>query len=391
MKINHSNDIKYIGVNDHDIDLFEGQFDVPLGMAYNSYLVLDEKTVVFDTVDARFAQEWLGNIKRELSSRGVDYLVVQHMEPDHSANIALFAETYPDAKIVSSEKAFRMMKNFFGDDFASRRIVVKEGDKLSTGSHEFVFVEAPMVHWPEVVVTYDTSTKTLFSADGFGKFGANDVEDPEGWDCEARRYYFGIVGKFGVPVQALLKKAAGLDIRAILPLHGPILDTPETIAHAIAQYDTWSSYRVESEGVLIAYTSVYGNTKKAVLKLKEMLEARGCKKVALADLARDDMHETIEDAFRYGKVVLATTTYNSGIFPFMYEFIHHLLERNYRDRIIGLVENGSWAPTAARTMRSMFEKSQGIKFCDNVVTITSALNTSSEGSLAALAEELISL
>jgi flavorubredoxin len=391
MKINHSNDIKYIGVNDHDIDLFEGQFDVPLGMAYNSYLVLDEKTVVFDTVDARFAQEWLGNIKRELSSRGVDYLVVQHMEPDHSANIALFAETYPDAKIVSSEKAFRMMKNFFGDDFASRRIVVKEGDKLSTGSHEFVFVEAPMVHWPEVVVTYDTSTKTLFSADGFGKFGANDVEDPEGWDCEARRYYFGIVGKFGVPVQALLKKAAGLDIRAILPLHGPILDTPETIAHAIAQYDTWSSYRVESEGVLIAYTSVYGNTKKAVLKLKEMLEARGCKKVALADLARDDMHETIEDAFRYGKVVLATTTYNSGIFPFMYEFIHHLLERNYRDRIIGLVENGSWAPTAARTMRSMFEKSQGIKFCDNVVTITSALNTTSEGSLAALAEELISL
>jgi flavorubredoxin len=391
MKINHSNDIKYIGVNDHDIDLFEGQFDVPLGMAYNSYLVLDEKTVVFDTVDARFAQEWLGNIKRELSSRGVDYLVVQHMEPDHSANIALFAETYPDAKIVSSEKAFRMMKNFFGDDFASRRIVVKEGDKLSTGSHEFVFVEAPMVHWPEVVVTYDTSTKTLFSADGFGKFGANDVEDPEGWDCEARRYYFGIVGKFGVPVQALLRKAAGLDIRAILPLHGPILDTPETIAHAIAQYDTWSSYRVESEGVLIAYTSVYGNTKKAVLKLKEMLEARGCKKVALADLARDDMHETIEDAFRYGKVVLATTTYNSGIFPFMYEFIHHLLERNYRDRIIGLVENGSWAPTAARTMRSMFEKSQGIKFCDNVVTITSALNTSSEGSLAALAEELISL
>jgi flavorubredoxin len=391
MKINHSNDIKYIGVNDHDIDLFEGQFDVPLGMAYNSYLVLDEKTVVFDTVDARFAQEWLGNIKRELSSRGVDYLVVQHMEPDHSANIALFAETYPDAKIVSSEKAFRMMKNFFGDDFASRRIVVKEGDKLSTGSHEFVFVEAPMVHWPEVVVTYDTSTKTLFSADGFGKFGANDVEDPEGWDCEARRYYFGIVGKFGVPVQALLKKAAGLDIRAILPLHGPILDTPETIAHAIAQYDTWSSYRVESEGVLIAYTSVYGNTKKAVLTLKEMLEARGCKKVALADLARDDMHETIEDAFRYGKVVLATTTYNSGIFPFMYEFIHHLLERNYRDRIIGLVENGSWAPTAARTMRSMFEKSQGIKFCDNVVTITSALNTSSEGSLAALAEELISL
>jgi flavorubredoxin len=391
MKINHSNDIKYIGVNDHDIDLFEGQFDVPLGMAYNSYLVLDEKTVVFDTVDARFAQEWLGNIKRELSSRGVDYLVVQHMEPDHSANIALFAEAYPDAKIVSSEKAFRMMKNFFGDDFASRLIVVKEGDKLSTGSHEFVFVEAPMVHWPEVVVTYDTSTKTLFSADGFGKFGANDVEDPEGWDCEARRYYFGIVGKFGVPVQALLRKAAGLDIRAILPLHGPILDTPETIAHAIAQYDTWSSYRVESEGVLIAYTSVYGNTKKAVLKLKEMLEARGCKKVALADLARDDMHETIEDAFRYGKVVLATTTYNSGIFPFMYEFIHHLLERNYRDRIIGLVENGSWAPTAARTMRSMFEKSQGIKFCDNVVTITSALNTTSEGSLAALAEELISL
>ena len=390
MKISVSDDIKYVGVNDHDVDLFEGQFDVPRGMAYNSYAVLDEKTVVFDTVDARFGGEWLENIRRETGERAVDYLVVQHMEPDHSANIAVFAKEYPQAVIVSSAKAFAMMKNFFGDDFASRRIVVKEGDTLSSGSHEFVFVEAPMVHWPEVVVTYDKTSKALFSADGFGKFGANDVEDPEGWDCEARRYYFGIVGKFGAPVQALLKKAAGLEIKAILPLHGPVIETPEDIAHVIAQYDTWSSYRVESPGVCIAYTSVYGNTKKAALALSQMLKERGCPKVALADLARDDMHETIEDAFRYGKLVLATTTYNCGIFPFMHEFINHLVERGYRDRVIGLIENGSWAPTAAKVMKSMFAKSAGITFCENTVTINSACGAASEERLSALADELMS-
>ncbi len=388
MKISVSEDIRYVGVNDHDVDLFEGQFEVPRGMAYNSYAVVDEKTVVFDTVDARFGEEWLENIRRETHSRAVDYLVVQHMEPDHSANIAVFAKEYPDAVIVSSAKAFAMMKNFFGDDFASRRIVVKEGDTLSSGSHEFVFVEAPMVHWPEVVVTYDKVSKALFSADGFGKFGANDVEDPEGWDCEARRDYFGIVGKYGAPVQALLKKAAGLEIKAILPLHGPVIETPEDIAHVVAQYDTWSSYRVESPGVCIAYTSVYGNTKKAVLRLAEMLKERGCPKVAVADLARDDMHETIEDAFRYGKLVLATTTYNCGIFPFMREFIHHLVERNWRDRLVGLVENGSWAPTAAKVMKSMLEKSPGVRFCENTVTIRSACDAAAEESLAALADEL---
>ena len=381
-------DIRHVGVNDHQVDLFEGQFEVPLGMAYNSYAVLDDQIAVFDTVDAAFGDEWLGNVEKALGGREPDYLVVQHMEPDYSANIAKFMERYPRARIVSGAKAFAMMKGFFGTDWEERRIVVGEGDTLSTGRHVFAFVEAPMVHWPEVIVTYDTTDKVLFSADGFGKFGANDVEDPEGWDCEARRYYFGIVGKFGAPVQALLKKAAGLDIKIICPLHGPVLDTAEAIGHAISQYDTWSSYRVESPGIAVAYTSVYGHTKEAALRFADMLKARGCPKVALADLARDDMHETIEDAFRYGTLVLATTTYNGGIFPFMRTFIDNLLERSYQNRKIAFIENGSWAPTAARVMRRMFENSKGITFAENTVRIMSALSEDSEKELAALAEEL---
>jgi len=384
-----SGDIKYVGVNDHDIDLFEGQYVVPRGMAYNSYLVKDEKTLVFDTVDARFGEEWLANIKSEVGDAQVDYLVVQHMEPDHSANVELFAERYPNATIVASAQAFVMMKNFFGTDFSDRRIVVKEGDTLSTGRHVFTFVAAPMVHWPEVVVTYDAADKVLFSADGFGKFGANDVVDPEGWDCEARRYYIGIVGKYGPQTQALLKKAAGLDIRTICPLHGPVLSTPEEIAHAVAQYDTWSSYSVESPGVCIAYTSVYGHTKAAVAKLKEMLLAKGCPKVAVSDLARDDQPEAVEDAFRYGRLVLATTTYNMDIFPWMRHFIDHLVERNYQNRRVGLIENGSWAPNAAKVMKGMFEKSKGLTFCDTVVTIKSALGAESEAKLAQLADEIL--
>ena len=387
MKI--TNDIKYIGVNDHDIDLFEGQYVVPRGMAYNSYLVKDEKTVVFDTVDARFGDEWLGNIRAEIGDAAVDYLVVQHMEPDHSANVAKFAAAYPQATIVASAQAFVMMKGYFGDDFASRRLVVKEGDTLKTGRHVFAFVAAPMVHWPEVIVTYDTTDKILFSADGFGKFGANDTEDPEGWDCEARRYYIGIVGKFGPQTQALLKKAAGLEIRKILPLHGPALDTPEMIAHVVKQYDTWSSYAVESPGVSIAYTSVYGHTKQAALKLAEILKAKGCPKVAVSDLARDDQPEAVEDAFRYGKLVLATTTYNGDVFPWMKHFILHLTERNYQKRTVGLVENGSWAPTAAKVMKGMFAQSKEISFCDTVVTIRGALNAESEAQLKKLADELM--
>ena len=387
MKI--TDDIRYVGVNDHDIDLFEGQCVVTRGMAYNSYLVKDEKTVVFDSVDARFGEEWLGNIRAEIGDAPVDYLVVQHMEPDHSANITLFAERYPSATIVASVQAFAMMKNFFGTDFADRRMVVKEGDRLSTGRHEFTFVAAPMVHWPEVVVTYDSTDKVLFSADGFGKFGANDVEAPEGWDCEARRYCVGIVGKYGPQTQALLKKAAALDIRAICPLHGPVLATAEEIAHAVKQYGTWSSYSVESPGVCIAYTSVYGHTKEAVMKLKELLLAKGCPKVAVSDLARDDQPEAVEDAFRYGKLVLATTTYNMDIFPWMRHFIDHLVERNYQNRKVGLVENGSWAPSAARVMKGMFEKSKGIAFCDTVVTIKSALSADSEAKLEQLADEIL--
>ena len=387
MKI--TEDIKYVGVNDHEVDLFEGQYVVPLGMAYNSYLVKDEKTVVFDTVDERFGEEWLKNIREEIGDASIDYLVVQHMEPDHSANVAKFAAAYPTATIVASAQAFVMMKSYFGDDFASRRLVVKEGDTLKTGKHVFAFVAAPMVHWPEVIVTYDTTDKILFSADGFGKFGALDREDPEGWDCEARRYYIGIVGKYGPQVQALLKKASGLEIKKILPLHGPIHYTPEMIAHVVKQYDTWSSYAVESPGICVAYTSVYGHTKAAALKLAELLKAKGCPKVAVSDLARDDQPETVEDAFRYGKLVLATTTYNNDIFPWMRHFIDHLTERNYQKRTIGLIENGSWAPMAAKVMKGMFEKSKDIAFCDTVVTIKCALNAESEAQLEKLADELM--
>ena len=382
--------IKYVGVNDHDIDLFEGQYVVPLGMAYNSYVILGgEKTAVMDTVDARFFEAWQANIKGILGDKAPDYLIVQHMEPDHWACIAKFLEANPGTTVVSSAQAFRMMKNFFGTEFADRRLVVKEGDTLAVGSHTLAFVAAPMVHWPEVIVTYDVAEKALFSADGFGKFGANDVEDPEGWDCEARRYYIGIVGKYGPQVQALLKKAAGLQIEKVLPLHGPILTTAEEIGHAVKQYDTWSSYGVESEGVCIAYTSVYGHTKAAALKLKELLLAKGCPKVACSDLARDDMPEAVADAFRYGKLVLATTTYNGDIFPFMRTFIDHLTERNYQNRLVGFIENGSWAPMAAKVMKGMFEKSKGITFCENTVTVVSALNVDSEAKLAALADELL--
>jgi len=386
MKI--TEDIVYIGVNDHKVDLFEGQYPVPNGMAYNSYLVKDEKLTVFDTVDKNFTQEWLDNLRRELGGQEPDYLVVQHMEPDHSANVAKFMEMFPKATIVASVQAFTMMKQFFGTDFADRRIVVKEGDTLSTGRHTFTFVAAPMVHWPEVIVTYDTCDKVLFSADGFGKFGANDVEDPEGWDCEARRYYIGIVGKYGAQVQALLKKAAALDIEVICPLHGPVLDTPESIGHAVQQYLTWSGYAVESEGVLVAYTSVYGHTKAAVEKFADMLKARGCPKVVVADLARDEMFETVEDAFRYGKIVLATTTYNAEIFPFMRTFINHLTERNFQNRIVGFIENGTWAPMAARVMKELFAKSKNIAFCANTVHIKSALSEASAKELEALADEL---
>jgi len=386
MKI--TNDIVYIGVDDHKVDLFEGQYPVPNGMAYNSYLVKDGKLTVFDTVDRNFTDEWLANLRRELGGKEPDYLVVQHMEPDHSANIAVFMETFPLAKIVSSVQAFAMMKQFFGTDFADRRIVVKDGDTLSTGKHVFAFVAAPMVHWPEVIVTYDSCDKVLFSADGFGKFGANDVEDPEGWDCEARRYYIGIVGKYGAQVQALLKKAAALDIRIICPLHGPVLDTPEAIGHAVKQYLTWSAYAVESEGVLVAYTSVYGHTKAAVEKFAGLLKAKGCPKVVVADLARDEMFETVEDAFRYGKIVLATTTYNAEIFPFMRTFINHLTERNFRNRTVGFIENGTWAPTAAKVMKELFAKSKDIAFCENTVHIRSALSPESERQLEALADEL---
>ena len=379
-----TNDIKYIGVNDHEVDLFEGQYDVPNGMAYNSYVIIDEKIAVMDTVDARFGEEWLANLEKELGGRLPDYLVVQHMEPDHSANILNFANAYPKAKIVSSVKAFGMMKNFFGTDFADRQIVVGEGDTLALGNHVLTFVTAPMVHWPEVIVTYDSADKVLFSADGFGKFGALDVE--EDWACEARRYYIGIVGKYGAQVQALLKKAAGLDIAVICPLHGPVLT--ENLAYHIGLYDTWSSYRPEEEGVLIAYTSVYGNTKKAVEELAEKLEKGGCAKVVVNDLARCDMAEAVEDAFRYSKLVLATTTYNADIFPFMREFINHLTERNYSNRTVAFVENGTWAPTATKVMKAMLEKSKNITYTESGVKIMSALNDDSRAQLEALAAEL---
>lgn len=380
-----TNDIKYIGVNDHDIDLFEGQYVVPKGMAYNSYVIKDEKTAVMDTVDIHFGKQWLAALNEALDGAKPDYLVVQHMEPDHSANIRLFAENFPNAKIVSSAKAFAMMEQFFGSDYKDRRIVVKEGDKLELGKHTLNFIEAPMVHWPEVIMTYDSADKVLFSADGFGKFGALDVADDD-WSCEARRYYFGIVGKYGAQVQAVLKKAANLEIEKILPLHGPILT--ENLGYYLDLYNTWSSYGVESEGVVIAYTSVYGNTKKAAELLKDKLEEKGCPKVVLTDLARDDMAEAVEDAFRYGKLVLATTTYNADIFPFMKQFVNILVEHNYQNRTIGIIENGTWAPTAARIIKAHFDKSKNIKFTDTTVTIRSALNTDSAAQIDALAKEL---
>ena len=382
--MNITKDIAYIGVNDRKVDLFEGQYVVPNGMAYNSYVILDEKIAVMDTVDANFTHEWLDNLQNALGGRQPDYLVVQHMEPDHSANIVSFTKAYPNAKIVSSSKAFVMMKNFFGTDFADKQVVVGEGSTLELGRHTLTFVTAPMVHWPEVIVTYDSTDKVLFSADGFGKFGALDAD--EDWACEARRYYIGIVGKYGAQVQALLKKAAGLDIEIICPLHGPVLT--ENLGYYLNLYNTWSSYQPEEEGIVIAYTSVYGNTKKAVLQLADKLRANGCPKVVVNDLARCDMAEAVEDAFRYSKLVLATTTYNAGIFPFMREFIDHLTERNFSNRTVGFIENGSWAPLAAKVMRGMLENSKNITFTENNVKIMSALNETSSEQLDALAKEL---
>ena len=377
-------DIRYVGVNDHQVDLFEGQYVVPNGMSYNSYVILDEKVAVMDTVDRNFTHQWLDNLQTVLDGRKPDYLVIQHMEPDHSANIMNFLKVYPEATVVSSAKAFTMMKQFFGDDFEGHRIVVGEGDTLALGKHTLAFVAAPMVHWPEVIVTYDTCDKVLFSADGFGKFGALDVQ--EDWACEARRYYIGIVGKYGAQVQALLKKAAGLDISIICPLHGPVLT--ENLGYYINLYDIWSSYRVESEGIVVAYTSVYGHTKAAVELLAQKLREKGCPKVVVHDLARCDMAEAVEDAFRYGKLVLATTTYNADVFPFMKEFIHHLTERNYRNRTIGLVENGTWAPLAAKVMTKMFEGCKNLTFTDTTVRILSALNEDSKAQIEAMANEL---
>ena len=378
-------DIKSIGVNDHDIDLFEGQYAVPAGMAYNSYVIKDEKIAVMDTVDAHFGEQWLANLRDALDGRAPDYLVVQHMEPDHSANIAAFAKAYPDATIVASAKAFTMMKNFFGTDYAERRTVVGDGDTLPLGKHTLTFVTAPMVHWPEVIVTYDSCDKVLFSADGFGKFGALDTE--EDWACEARRYYFGIVGKYGAQVQALLRKASALDIAVICPLHGPVLT--ENLGYYLGLYNTWSSYTPENCGVLIAYTSVYGNTKAAAELLAERLSERGCEKVVLTDLARSDMAEAVEDAFRYDRLVLATTTYNAELFPFMREFISELTERGYRGRKVGLVENGSWAPMAAKIMRGMLEGCKDITFTDTTVRILSALSEESRAAIDAMADELM--
>lgn len=377
-------DIKYIGVNDHDIDLFEGHYIVENGMAYNSYVILDEKIAVMDTVDTHFTEEWLANLKAALNDRKPDYLIIQHMEPDHSANIASFMKEYPETVLVASMAAFNMIKQFFGTDYAERKMVVKEGDTLSLGNHTLSFVAAPMVHWPEVIVTYDVCDKVLFSADAFGKFGALDAE--EDWACEARRYYFGIVGKYGMQVQTLLKKAGSLDIQTICPLHGSVLT--ENLEYYLNLYNIWSSYGVESEGIMIAYTSVYGNTKKAVEILADKLREKGCPKVVVADLAREDMAECVEDAFRYGKLVLATTTYNTGVFPYMREFINSLTERNYQNRTIALVENGTWAPTAAKTMKAMLENSKDITFTENSVCIRSALNDESLAQIDALAAEL---
>ena len=377
-------DIRYVGVNDHDVDLFEAQYVVPNGMAYNSYVILDEKIAVMDTVDARFGQEWLDQIGALLGDRHPDYLIVQHMEPDHSANIAKFMEHYQDTTVVSSAKAFAMMKQFFGTDYADRQVVIKEGDTLCLGKHTLAFVAAPMVHWPEVMVTYDTCDKVLFSADGFGKFGALDVD--EDWAYEARRYYIGIVGKFGVQVQNLLKKAATLDIQIICPLHGPVLT--ENLGYYLNLYNTWSSYQPEEDGVVIAYTSVYGHTKEAVDLLADKLRAKGCPNVILHDLARADMAEAVEDAFRYSKLILATITYNAGIFPFMRDFIEHLTDRNYQNRTVAFMENGSWAPTAAKGMKALLENSKKLTFAENTVRILSALSEDSRGQIEALADEL---
>ena len=377
--------IKYIGADDKDIDLFESQYVVPNGVSYNSYVILDEKVAVMDTVDARRGEEWLNNLEEALGGRTVDYLVVSHMEPDHAANVQALAEKYPEMKIVGNAKTFPMIEQFFDFDLSKRSVVVAEGDTLKLGSHELTFVMAPMVHWPEVMVAYESSEKILFSADGFGKFGALDTE--EDWACEARRYYFNIVGKYGAQVQALLKKAATLDIQMICPLHGPILK--ENLAYYIGKYQVWSSYEPEDEGILVAYASIHGNTRKAAVKLKEILEAKGAKKVAITDLSRDDMAEAVEDAFRYDKMVLAAATYDGGVFPCMEEFLHHLKSKTYRKRTVALIENGSWAPMAAKTMRSMLEQMKDITVCDKVVTIKSAVKDSTVADMEALAEELL--
>lgn len=379
--------IKYVGVDDHDIDLFEGQFDVPNGMAYNSYVILDDKIAVMDSVDAHFGDEWIKNVKETCGNRTPDYLVVQHMEMDHSANILRFTKEFPEAKIVSSRMAFNLMKSYFGTDFADRQVIVADGGSLELGKHKLSFIGAPQVHWPEVIMTYDSTDKVLFSADAFGKFGANDYDDPEGWACEARRYYFGIVGKFGPNVQAVLKKTAPLDIQHICSLHGPVLN--ENIKYYLDIYNTWSSYEVESPGIAIGYTSVYGNTKQAAQKLAEILKEKGCPKVALFDLAREDLHECVEDAFRYGTLVLATTTYNGAVFPAMHNFIQNLTERNYQNRKIALIENGSWAPMAAKAMTALFEGCKNITFADTKVTIKIAVTEETVNQLNKLAEELL--
>lgn len=384
MKISDS--VKYVGVNDHEIDLFEGQFEVPLGMAYNSYVIIDDKIAVMDSVDKNFGSEWLKNIDGVLEGKIPDYLIVQHMEMDHSANVLSFMQKFPEAKIAASKMAFTMMKNMFGTDFADRQIVIAEGSEIELGKHTLNFITAPNVHWPEVIMTYESSEKILFSADAFGKFGENDKEDPEGWACEARRYYFGIVGKFGSSVQALLKKASNLEIQKICSLHGPVLDSD--IKTYIDYYNTWSSYEAETEGVFIAYTSVYGNTKQAAEKLAELLKAKGCPKVTIADLAREDTYECVEDAFRYSKLVLATTTYCGGIFPKMREFISHLTERNFQKRTVALIENGSWAPSAVKGMAAMLEPLQDIKIIDEKVTIKIAVNDETVRQLEFLAEKL---
>ena len=379
-----TNDIRYIGVNDHDIDLFEGQYIVPEGMAYNSYVIIDEKIAVMDTVSADFGEEWLANLENVLAGRKPDYLIIHHMEPDHSANIDKFISAYPEAAVVGNAKTFEMIDQFFGSGLCKNRLAVKNGDTLSLGRHELTFLFAPMVHWPEVMMSYDGADKALFSADAFGKFGALDCQDKE-WDCEARRYYMGIVGKYGMQVQAVLKKAAALDIKMICPLHGPVLTGD--LSHYTGLYDIWSSYGVESEGVCIAYTSVYGNTKRAAELLAKKLEERGCK-AAINDLARCDMAEAVEDAFRYGKLVLATTTYNADIFPFMKQFIDHLTERNYQNRTLGFIENGTWAPAAAKTMKAMFEKSKNINYIDTTVTLRSAMTEENAEAIDRMAEEL---